>query len=416
MESVTRADTTFEFSIEPDRLSIDFSLPDKLDNNEYTRDYNDVVCTIRCFIKNESTYTPSIEWDYTKITWLGAEPELEPKKSYIVEFISYDMMNSWKAHVLGICQPPVELDTFTSTFTVNCSGISSIETGSTSDVRMVAIIDGVSLTLDDVYEFDNTTGKVVVPMEIERKFLGKTLTELQLKSTNTPSFTRYYASNGSGSGVPIVLNQNQSYTITCSTTTKSIDASYFIQINSDIIETYMRGGLTLTEYNNYPAQQEREAALDYEFIVDDLPEGGGRGLYVLTSDLTTYWTWYEDMEEWKSSDRIVPTGNFITSLDISGRFTFNYGNILPTDIRTATYNYNPSNPNSENGVLFTFTATDGVMPDPLVLRPTDNFVTKVKLRYNALEAGMCISADDKLPVKTNGGAYVNAESIESWGD
>ena len=414
MESTTMADTSFDFTIQPDRYSIDFSLPDKLDNDGYTKDFNNVVCVIRCYIKNESVYTPSIDWDYTKITWLGSEPELEPKKSYIVEFISYDMMTSWEAHILGICQPAIELDTFTSTFTVNCSAISGLESGDTSEVKMVAIIDGRELTLDDTYEFDNTTGKVTVPMEIERKFLGKTLSEIQLKSTNTPAFSRFYAGSTSGSGVPIVLNQNQSYTITCGTSAKTVKYNYSIHINSEIIETYMRGGLSLEDYNNYPAQQEMEANLGYNFIVDELPEDGGDGLYVLTSDLTTYWTWYESMGEWKSSNRIVPTSSFITSLNVTGKFTFSEGNIGPSDTFTETYYYDPNGNIQNNGVIFNFDSSDGIMSDPLVSRVTDTYVSKVKVRYDDYAAGYCVSADDILPVKIDGGAYVNAESVETW--
>ena len=414
MESTTMSDTAFDFTISPDMTSIDFSLPDKLDNDDYTKEFNNVVCVIRCYLKNESVYTPSIDWDYTKITWLGAEPELEPKKSYIVEFISYDMMTSWEAHILGICQPSVELDTFTSTFTINCSGIASIESGNISDVKMVAIIDGRELTLEDTYEFDNTTGKMTVPLEIERKFLGKTLTEVQLKSTNTPAFKRYFANAEGAGGVPIVLNQNQSYTITCQTSPKSVTYNYFIHMNSEIIETYMRGGLTLEEYNNYPAQQEMESNLGYTFIVDELPEDGGEGLYVLNSDLTTYWTWYESMEEWKSSNRIVPTSPFITSLNVTGKFTFSEGNIGPDDELTSTYYYDPNGNVRDNGVEFNFSSSSGIMSDPLVSRITDTTVTKVKMRYDNFDAGYCVAADDILPVKINGGTYVNAESIETW--
>lgn len=414
MESTTLADTTFDFTIQPDRYSIDFSLPDKLDNDGYTKDFNNVVCVIRCYLKNESVYTPSIDWDYTKITWLGAEPELEPKKSYIVEFISYDMMTSWEAHILGICQPAIELDTFTSTFTVNCSGIAGLETGNTSDVKMVAIIDGRQLTLEDTYEFDNTTGKLTVPLEIERKFLGKTLSEIQLKSTNTPAFNRFYADSTGAGGIPIVLNQNQSYTITCKNTAKTVTYSYFIHINSELIEKYMRGGLTLEEYNNYPAQQEMESNLGYTFIVDELPEDGGEGLYVLNSDLTTYWTWYETLEEWKSSNRIVPTSSFITSLNVTGKFTFSEGTIGSGDTFTATYYYDPDGDVQDNGVIFEFDSSARIMSDPLVSRVTDTYVSKVKVRYDAYDAGYCVAADDTLPVKIDGGSYVNAESVEEW--
>lgn len=412
MESVTNGDASFTFTINPDMTSIDFSLPDKMKNDDYAKNYDNVVCVARCYLQNTSQYTPTIDWDYTKITWLGAEPELEPTKSYIVEFVSYDMMSTWEAHILGICQPAIEVDTFTTSFTVTCDGIASIESGSTSDVRMVAIIDGRSITVDETFEFNNTTHKVTVPMEIERKFLGKTLSEIQLKSTNTPAFTRYYANASGKSGMPIILVQNQNYSIECMDTTKSVDAEYTIHINSDAIETYMRGGLSLEDYNNYPVQQATEESEGVTFV-DELPENGGTGLYVLNSDLGAYWTWYDNMEEWKSSKRIVPSSEFITSLDITGKFTFDFGNISPSTEKDSTYYYDPDGISSSNGVSFTFNAASGVLTDPLVVKTDDNHVTNIKIRYDNFESGYCLAADDTLTVKI-GTAYVNAESLEEW--
>ncbi len=415
METVTNGDTTFEFTINPDLKVIDFSLPDKMKNDEVTKNYDNVVCVVRCYIQNTSKYTPTIDWDFSKITWLGMEPELEPNKSYIVEFVSYDMMSSWEAHILGICQPAIEVDTFTSSFTVESSALATadISLGNTSDIRMVAIIDGREFTLDDVYEFDNITQKVTVPMEIERKFLGKTLSELQIKSVNTPSFERYYADN-----LDISLQQNQSYTVVCEPTTKSIDAEFVIHVNSEIIETYMRGGLTLEEFNAYPNQVSQEELYGVTFV-DELPEAGGDGLYVLNSDLETYWTWYSSMSEWKSSSRIVPKNEFLTQLDVKGKFKFDWGNVSEDTEITRTYYYNVAGNSTQNGVSFDFHAVDGVMVDPLVIKAEDNHVTNIKVRYDALETGECIASEDILTVKTGtvdspAITYVNAETLTEW--
>lgn len=420
METVTKGDSNFTFTINPDMTSIDFSLPDKLKNNVYTKNYDNVVCVARCYIQNSSKYTPSIDWDYTKISWLGSEPELDPTKSYIVEFISYDMMSSWEAHILGMCQPSIDVDTFTASFTVTCDGIANIETGNTSEVKMVAIIDNKEITVDDVFEFDNTTHKVTVPMEIERKFLGKTLNEIQLKSTNTPAFTRYYANADGKSGMPIVLGQNQTYTVECMDNTKPVDAAYRLHINSDAIDTYMRGGLSLDDYHTYQLQQATEQT-DGVTFVDNLPENGGQGLYVLNSDLGTYWTWYQSMEEWKSSTRVLPTSEFITSLDVKGKFKFDFGNIDKDTEIDATYYYSVEGTTLTNGVQFDFNAASGVMTDPLVIKGEDNHVTNIKLRYDALEAGYCIMSSDTLTVKTGtvsdpATVYVNAEGISTWED
>ena len=418
MESLTNADTSFNFTITPDMKSIDFSLPDKLDNDGYTREFNDVVCTIRCYIKNESVYTPKIEWDFTKITWLGSEPELEPKKSYIVEFVSYDMMTSWEAHILGICQPSIELDTFTTSFTVNCSALP--DTGSTTEVKLVAVIDGRELTIENTYDFSITSGKVTAPLEIERRFLGKQLTEVMLKSVGTPAFQRYYADTTGAGGLPVTLNQNQNYNITCKTTPKTVTYKYFVNVKSEAIETYMRGGLTIEEYNNYPAQQEMEAGGGVTFV-NSLPTAGGTGLYVLNSDLFTYYTWYADLQEWKPSARIHPTSPFITTLTVSGKFAFNDGSGGANDVRTksgVTYYYNPSGTSSSdeerNGAMFEFTSADGIMSDPLAAQRVDYVVNKVKIRYDAYAAGRCLAADDRLPVRISGGSYVNAENDETW--
>lgn len=418
METITNGDANFTFTINPDMTSIDFSLPDKLKNNIYTKNYNNVVCVTRCYIQNTSKYTPKIEWDYTKISWLGSEPELEPTKSYVVEFISYDMMSSWEAHILGICQPTIDVDTFTASFTVTCDGIANIETGDTTDIRMVAIIDDKEITVDEVFEFNNITHQAVVPVEIERKFLGKTLNEIQLKSTNTPAFTRYYANASGKSGMPIVLDQNQTYLVECMDEPKSVDAAYRIHVNSDVIETYMRGGLSLDDYKRYISQQDTEQ-LDGVTFVDELPENGGTGLYVMNSDLNTYWTWYQTMGEWRSSTRVLPTSEIITSLDIKGKFTFDFGNIDKNTEIDATYYYSVNGNISTNGAQFDFNAASGVMTDPLVVKGDDNHVTNIKLRYDTLEAGYCITSDDILTVKTGttgdpATVYVNAEGMGTW--
>lgn len=356
-----------------------------------------------------------MDWDY-RITWLGAEPELEPTKSYIIEFISYDMMSSWEAHVLGICQPAIELDTFTVSFTVNSSGMAEADlpvVGPTSEIRAIAVIDGTEFTLDDVYDFNNETQSVVIPMEIERKFMGKTLSEIQMKSTNTPAFQRYYADN-----LNIILKQNTSNTIDCQPEPKSVDAEFIIHINSDVIETYMRGGLTLEDYNAYPAQVESEK-VDPVTFVDELPAEGGQGRYVINNTPTSYWVWYDSLQEWKSSIRIVPTSEFLTQLDVTGRFKFDWGNIAEDTDIIRTYYYAPENSSVQNGVSFDFHAADGVMVDPLVVKAEDNHVTNIKLRYESLTPGLCVSAEDTLTVKTGSvedpaTVYVNAETITEW--
>lgn len=416
MESVTHGDTTFTFDVTPDSKSINFSLPDQLKSDKYTKDFDNVVCTVRLYLQNESQYTPSIDWGYTKISWLGAEPELEAGKSYIVELVSYDMMTSWEAHVLGICQPAIELDTFTSTFSITSSALAKhdLPSGNTSDIRVVAVIDGRELTVEDSFEFDNKTGKVTVPMEIERRFMGKPLTELQIKSVYTPAFERYYGDN-----LGITLAQGTNYNVTCEKE-KTIDASFIIHIQSDIIESYMRGGLSLDDYTTYLTQVENEKGSNYHFANDfpqDLDEDGDpndkSGIWIINSDTTHYWVWYENIGEWKSSTRIVPDGKVISQLDLQGRFKFDWGNIGETTNVSATYYYSPTT-SSAVGANFEFTVADGVMVDPLVAKSDDNHVTNIRVRYDGYDNGKAISALDLCTVKTNGRVSVDAETVTTW--
>ena len=364
MQSVTHGDTEFDFTITPDPDSIDLTLAGKLHLNEYTENYDNVVSVFRCYLKNDSYFTPTINWDFTKIQWLGEEPELTSNKSYIVEFVSYDMMTSWNAHILGICQPAIEVDTFTATFTVDSSALAAddLPISNTSEVRMVAVINGIDFILDDVYDFDNQTGSITVPMEIERRFLGAQLTQFYMKSVNTPAFTRYYSN-----ALTLTLAQNQSYTITCNTKEQDLDHSFILAIQSDAIEYYMRGDLSLEDYQAYLA----------------------------------------------GDDTIEPAREPVTQLALEGKFTFTWGNISPDTPIAGTYYYDIENNNT--GVTFTFDVEDGVLVDPLISMQESNRVGNIKLRYAALAANECITSDDELDVQTDGTVYVNVEDLrDTW--
>ena len=358
-------DTKFEFYIDYDKETIDLSLPDKVKDDAYTSEVDNVVSVFRCYLKNETNYAPIIEWDFQKIQWLGSEPELEPNHSYIVEFISYDMMTSWKAHILGMCQPSIEIDTFTTSFTINSDALAEADlaVGETSEIRVVAVIDGREYIMDETYEFDNTTGNVVVPMEVERRFLGKKLTSVYLKSTNTPAFCRYYSE-----ALDYDLDQNTTYSFECENYKKDPNHSYTLAINSNTIETYMRGGLTEKEYQLY-----------------------------LTGDTT-----------------VTPEREPITELPIVGRFAFQTGNVGVDEDREGIYYYDPISA-GESGVVFTFDVDDNVMVDPLIIKSESNRVGNIRLRYADLAAGECITSDDEVDVKTDGVVYINIEDKRaSW--
>ena len=379
MSKNTQSDTNFTFTIKYDK-SIDLSLPDKMKNNEYTKNYNNVVSVIRCYIKNDTKYLPNITWDFECIDWLGAPPELEAGKSYVVEFISYDMMTSWQAHILGICQPSIEIDTFSVSFTVNSNLLASDDSAAgfpTSEVRMVAVIDGRDFILDDTYEFDNSTGTITVPLEIERRYIGKEITNFYMKSINTEAFKRYCPV----SPLHITLAQNESYSADLEDTFRDTSSAnnYLMKITSEYIEKYMRGNLTLDEYKLYKEQRD----LTYT-EVSELPSEGGSGLYVVTSEPQYFYTWYEDMRRWIATDRAVPTSPIIKTLDISGKFTFNWGDISPSDAILATYNYDPDDGSVENGATFTFDVDSGVLVDPLISKSESNRVGHIKIRYDAL--------------------------------
>lgn len=445
MESVTRDDTTFTFEITPDKGSIDFSLPDKMKDKDNTKMFSDVVCTVRCYIKNDTSFTPSIDWDYNTISWLGMEPELEPGKSYIIEFISYDMTTTWKAHILGICQPTIDIDTFAVSFTVDTTAMSDADIAEgipVSDTRMVAIIDGKDFVLDEIQQVDNTRKSVDVTLELERKFLGKNLTDFKIKSTNTDEFYRYY----SNISEPVIIQQNSTYNIACNDRQIEKNASqykYQVLVHSEQIENYLRHGLSEEEFITYYNQHNNEITNPDNYVfVNTLPTGDdidSSKTYIKNDEKYNYYN-YDGM--WVSTTRVLPSTPFgedyttdedgqinFNPLSVTGKFNFERERFnVNTREFSATYYYRIYNKEDgfENGALFDFDIDTGVVTDPLVVKSEDNHLTDIKVRYDGIDryvdpegstTNYCLSENGEFDVKSSGKVYLSAETVlPNWNE
>ena len=102
----------------------------------------------------------------------------------MVEFISYDMMSTWVAHVLGICQPAVAVDTFTTQFTIESALLAQDDSEGDNQeyVTIAMIINGREVILDEEYLFDLTTGSLTVTVEVDRKYAGNSISAFYIRS------------------------------------------------------------------------------------------------------------------------------------------------------------------------------------------------------------------------------------------
>lgn len=232
--------TDFSFTLVPDKGVIDNLLLQRLHSEGKALDMDNIVSVVRVHIKNNTEYVPFINWDYRKITWLGDEPELEAGKNYVIEFISYDMMGNWYAHPLGLCQAAIAVDTFSTSFTINCPGMTDEDIdGNGKEMLTVAMnIDGREVIADQKYEFDTTAGTLTVPMEIDRRFKNSEISKFYIRSDNMQEFYRYFASGLTET--PLVLSEGRSYTVNCDTKALDEDHSFELTLRSLDIENYMK--------------------------------------------------------------------------------------------------------------------------------------------------------------------------------
>lgn len=219
------SDLEFSFTIAPGS-TINTGMVDTL------VDYDGIVSVIRVFFKNDTDYSPIIRWDETMIDWLGEEPELEAGKDYIIEFISEDMMSSWRAHALGICQPAIEVDTFSAYFTLRCTAITGDPTLVTQPVSIIMNVDGVQFTMDETYLFNEETGLLTFPMELARKYKGCEISNVGVRCQGVPKFTRYYSTE------EFILADDGVYTVNC-TNPVTEQHTYDLTVRCADIENYM---------------------------------------------------------------------------------------------------------------------------------------------------------------------------------
>lgn len=196
--------------------------------------YDSVVSQIRVFIKNHSNYRPTITWDESKIKWLGSELELEVGKDYILEFISDDAMMTWKAHALGICQPAIEVDKFDFNLDISCNAISGDPTLSSQPVAVVANVSGYSapITLGDGYSqiFDGSTLRA--RLELERKYIGRTVSNVGIRTSGMRKFARYFSED------TFTVMEDVTNTLNCSVY-RIDEYTYTVNLVSSAIEDYL---------------------------------------------------------------------------------------------------------------------------------------------------------------------------------
>ena len=360
-EGHPRGDTSFDFTVVGDVRTSDSLLFTKLkttaENNNRVFEYTNLVETVRVMFKNDSEYTPDMNWDYRRISWLGEEPLFEAGKSYIVEFVSYDMFNTWKAHVLGLVQPAIDVDTFTSTFEVSVPTFSDdydekedgAEAG-VEDLIVAMTIDGREVRADEMYRYDIGQGSMRVTMEIDRKYKGSNITKFYVRTPFMPAFERY--SDETLAENPIVLNENGSYTITCS-----------------------------------------------DNVVDDQHQ------FVVTVRSVTI----EDMMEEQGYDMV----------DVQAKFDFDRQDFdSETGIFDSVYVYDKENPGN-TGAVFTFDVADLVMIDPMGEEQESNRLTRVRLISDLIQLNpsmpeICFLSTTSHNVVTDGFVNVLADEEGIW--
>ena len=359
-EGHPRGDTSFDFTVVGDVGTADSLLFTKLKNkaieNNQAFNFSNLVETVRVMFKNDSEYTPDMNWDYRRISWLGEEPLFEAGKSYIVEFVSYDMFNTWKAHVLGLVQPAIDVDTFTASFDVRIPAFDSSEDDDTEngvgdeDLIISMNIDGREVRADELYNYNISEGKMKVTLEIDRKYKGSNINKFYARTPFMPAFTRY--SDESLLETPITLGENGSYTITCQDRLVDEDHQFVVTVRSVKIEDEM-------EANGY------------------------------------------DM------------------IDVQAKFDFDRQSFdSEDDIFDSVYVYDKENP-GRTGATFTFTVSDEVMIDPLGEEQESNRLNRIRLisdlvQWDPITPEICFTSTTTHDVITDGFVNVLVDGQGIW--
>ena len=144
----------------------------------------------RVMLINNSIYRPRIIWENTGISWLGGEePDLEPQKTYLLEFISYDYGTTWYAHTLGICQPSIYVGDLVRTFDITIDNFDSADLGMACDV-FYDKEDGVTYYAG-TYTIDNGGVLKDVELVFGKKELGDSFSNFRVHKASDGLFMKH---------------------------------------------------------------------------------------------------------------------------------------------------------------------------------------------------------------------------------
>lgn len=200
----------------------------------------------RVMLINDSIYRPRIIWENTNISWLGGEePDLEPQKTYLLEFISYDYGNTWYAHTLGICQPSIYVGDLIRTFDITIDGFDSAELGVLCDV-FYNKEDGKTYYAG-AYAIDNGGILKDVELVFGKKELGDSFSNLRVHKATDGLFMKHIVQGYN----PLVDDEISKETVSINNTDIVIDShTYVINITSDdFTSSEVKVDLTLGRLN-----------------------------------------------------------------------------------------------------------------------------------------------------------------------
>lgn len=226
-----------------------------------TMGYSNIMINVRVMFKNASAYKAIIDWGTSTMTWLGGEePDLEPGKDYLIEFISYDIGTTWCAHVLGICQPTVHTDDIHLIFNI-------VLNGNTGDGEFDLYYD--TDTQNNLYwgTYNSSSNVIHFDADTSRKYKGTVVKNLRAHKVGVDGdFVKHKVNDG----VEFTLYEDS-----------TIDAAIYFDNAHKVTDSYT---FDLTILSNEIVEYMKQTEI---IPVSTLPYKGPMG-QVLNSDPTPY--------------------------------------------------------------------------------------------------------------------------------
>lgn len=231
---------------------------------------SNMVTVIRVFLKNNTQYLPSINWDLSNISWLDSELKIEANRNYMLELISYDFMRSWYARAF-VCQPPVVMDGILMTFAITCPAITDIEGFADKEVDVFYTVNNEENVYAGTYKFDAETKVLLVEQEFERKLEGTQVSDIAVRTKDMNIFSRY-----SNADV-MAITEGAVYEVDCTEETVA-EHTFKIIAKSTEIENYMIDNgltnLTVDAMVTLASQEVTYNSLSYIYDAGDITKCG----------------------------------------------------------------------------------------------------------------------------------------------